>query len=180
MKIRDRLEAMLAFFVVGAVLVMVLPFLFLALLFKLFMTPFDYIKYKRSRYQQDYPRRYSWLSKPHMDNEPYTAIKESHLPVEYIKWREEYDLNGYFVYQDILLNFDEPLFFDSKKGLWLWWPGEKAEEENSENNDNEEDVDNTDDCLTVEDLKDFLLDEFRNNISGARANKFYFSTIEGR
>ena len=99
-------------------LIIFLPFFLLYLLFKLLSTPFDYIKYKKSRYQKDFPHKYTWLREPHIDNAPYTAIKENELPVEYIKWSEDYDIGGYFVYKDILLDFTEPFFFDEEKKLF--------------------------------------------------------------
>ena len=109
MKIKDNIKEKL---ILTFVLILCLPFCFLFLFFKLLATPFDYIKYNRSRYQKDFPHKYSWLKEPHFDNAAYTAIKESALPVEYIKWSEAYDLCGYFIYKDILLDFTEPLFFD--------------------------------------------------------------------
>jgi hypothetical protein len=107
------------------------------------------------------------LSTLHIDNKPYTAIQEHYLPVEYIKWRAEYDLNGFFVYKDVLLDFSEPFFFDKEKGLWLWWPQQDEDA-------GEDDFDNTDDCLSVEALSEFLLDEFQTNIPGRKCNRVVF------
>ena len=176
MKIKDGMEKVLAFFVIGVVFIVLLPFLLLYFLYKFFMTPFDYIKYKRSRYQQDYPHKYTWLSTPHMDSKAYEAIKDNNLPVEYIKWSEDYELNGYFIYKDILLNFTEPLFFDKKKGLWLWWPSDNGEDEVSEDDESEDDADydNTDDCLGVDELKAFILDDFQNHILGRDCRSVVF------
>ncbi len=180
MKAKENISANLALtfciFVFILFLIPFLPFFLLFLLFKILATPFDYIKYKRSCYQQDFPHKYKWANEPHTDNVPYTAIKKNNLPVEYIKWHEDYDMLGYFVYQDTMLVFHEPLFFDEKKGLWLWWPGEKEEEPTTEESENEEsyDADNTDDCLSVEDLKEFLLDDFRNHVSGRECKKVVF------
>ena len=176
MKAKENISANLVLIFCIFVFILFLPFLLLYLLFKILATPFDYIKYKRSCYQQDFPHKYKWANEPHTDNEPYTAIKKNNLPVEYIKWHEDYDMLGYFVYQDTMLVFHEPLFFDEEKGLWLWWPGEKEEEPTTEESENEEsyDADNTDDCLTVEDLKEFLLDDFCNHISGRECKKVVF------
>lgn len=176
MKTKERIIEGLLFGLLTVICIIALPFLLVYLLFKLLATPFDYIKYKRSLYQQDFPRKYKWLSEPHIDNEAYTAIKENHLPVTYIKWREDYELNGAFLYKDILLDFTEPFFFDEKKALWLFWPGAKDAEEVAEEDEREDlaDDENTDDCLTVEDTQDYLLEEFRSNIAGYACNRVVF------
>ncbi len=161
-----------------AVFILFLPFLLLYLLYKLIIMPLDYVKYKKSRYQQDFPRKYRWLSTPHVDNEPYTAIKEKELPVEYIKWREDYDLNGYFIYKDILLDFNEPLFFDKKKGLWLSWIGQENEDDESDEVEDikadDSDYENTDDCLSVDETKAYIIEEFAKNVSGRECNNVVF------
>ena len=176
MKVKENISANLVLTFCILVFILFLPFLLLYLLFKILATPFDYIKYKRSCYQQDFPHKYKWADGIHADNTPYTAIKENNLPVEYIKWHEDYDMPGYFVHKDIMLIFHEPLFFDEEKGLWLWWPGESETDTTAESDGNEEPIyeDNTDDCFSVEDLKEFLLDDFRNHISGRKCKKVVF------
>jgi len=173
MKIKDRIgrffEYFVSFLVLSVIFILFLPFLLLYFLYELLMTPFHYIKYKRSLYQQDFPHQYSWLATPHIDNKIYTAVKENNLPIEYIKWREEYDLNGYFVYQDILLVFEEPFFFDKKRGLWLIWPGKGCDEE-SEDIDDEE-YENTDDCLSVDEAKTYILEKFCEDVPGRECNR---------
>lgn len=154
---------------IGFLCVFFLLLLLPLLLLRILATPYAYFRFKRSRYQQDFPQKFRLLSTPHMDDKPYTAIQELHLPIEYIKWREEYDLDGYFVYKDVLLNFSEPFFFDKEKGLWLWWP--QQEEDDDEDDD---DFENTDDCLAVEALSEFLLDEFQKNIIGRKCNRIVF------
>jgi hypothetical protein len=112
-----------------------------------------------------------------MDNKAYTAIKENDLPVEYIKWREDYDLNGFFVYKNILLDFNDPFFFDEEKKIWLCWMDENEEEEQSEyeeDTDEETNEDNTDDCLTVEETEKHILEEFHINVSGRVCNRVVF------
>lgn len=176
MKIKDCISNISEFVFFSVIFIIFLPFCLIYLLFNLLATPFDYIKYKRSLYQQDFPQKYKWLSGPHADNEVYTIIKENNLPIDYIKWREDYDLNGYFLYKDILLNFTEPLFFDKKRGLWLFWPSENGADEIAENDKSSEDIDydNTDDCLTVEATKEFIIEQFRNNITGRECNQVVF------
>lgn len=176
MKIKEASSTALGTVFVSLIFIVFLPFFLLYLLFKLLATPFDYVKYKRSRYVKDFPHRYKWLATPHVDNEPYTAIKENSLPVEYIKWHEDYEMPGYFVYGDILLNFSEPFFFDKKKGLWLCWQSDKnwEEEEERECEDLIEDEENTDDCLTVEEAQAYVLDEFHTNTAGRECRKVVF------
>ena len=149
----------------------VIPIALLYLLYKLLITPFDYIRYKHSRYQQDFPHRYSWLSEPHPDNDVYTAIKRNNLPVEYIKWSEDYDLCGYFVYKDILLDFTEPFFFDEERKIFLQFPDEAESEEVA---DAEEATEGDNRCLTVEETKKLILDGFRNSVPERECHKIVF------
>jgi len=152
-------------------LILFLPVIIGYLLFKLVMTPVDYAKYKRSRYQQDFPRKYKWLMEPHIDNIPYTLVKESDLPIEYIKRKDEYDLPGYFIFKDALLNFSCPFFFDSQKRLLLCYP-EDAGKAGSLGDDI--DSDNTDDCLTLDEASSLFLDQLRENTSGRVCRKVVF------
>ena len=179
MKIKDNIaEKLLVVFCI-VVLIIFLPFFLLYLLFKLLSTPFDYIKYKKSRYQKDFPHKYTWLREPHIDNAPYTAIKENELPVEYIKWSEDYDIGGYFVYKDILLDFTEPFFFDEEKKLFLCLPDSKdAEEVSYDESDDSQDTElketNADECLTVDGMKELILGLFRDNAPNRECNRIVF------
>ncbi len=175
MKLKELVSNIGAFVLFGGLFIIFLPFILLYFLFKLIITPYDYIKYKRSRYQQDFPYKYSWLRQPHVDNEIYTIIKDNGLPIEYIKWQEEYELPGSFLYRDALLVFFEPLFFDKKKGLWFLWMGGNADEAaNPEDEGEEYDEDNTDDCVEAEDAKAVLMEELCNNGSGRKCNRVVF------
>lgn len=153
------------------IIIIVLPIALIYLLFKFFATPFDYVKYKRSRYQRDFPHKYSWLIEPHFDNDVYTAIKENNLPVEYIKWSEDYNLCGYFVYKDILLDFIEPFFFDKEEKQYFCLADvtytNKLEDESYEE-------DNGGKRLTVEDAKTFILDGFHSNVPGRECHRIVF------
>ena len=179
MKIKDSIaEKLLVVFCIVAFIIF-LPFFLLYLLFKLLSTPFDYIKYKKSRYQKDFPHKYTWLREPHIDNAPYTAIKENDLPVEYIKWSEVYDIGGYFVYKDILLDFTEPFFFDEEKKLFLCLPDSKdAEEVSYDESDDSQDTElketNADECLTVDGMKELILGLFRDNAPNRECNRIVF------
>ena len=179
MKIKDSIaEKLLVVFCIVAFIIF-LPFFLLYLLFKLLSTPFDYIRYKRSRYQKDFPHKYTWLREPHIDNAPYTAIKENELPVEYIKWSEDYDIGGYFVYKDILLDFTEPFFFDEEKKLFLCLSDSKdAEEVSYDESDDSQDTElketNADECLTVDGMKELILGLFRDNAPNRECNRIVF------
>ena len=179
MKIKDSIaeKLLVVFFTVAFIIF--LPFLLLYLLFKLLSTPFDYIKYKKSRYQKDFPHKYTWLREPHIDNAPYTAIKENDLPVEYIKWSEDYDIGGYFVYKDILLDFTEPFFFDEEKKLFLCLPGSRdAEEVSYDESDDSQDTElketNADECFTVDGMKELILGSFRVDVPNRECNRIVF------
>lgn len=171
-------EKILPLFCIVAFIIF-LPFFLLYLLFKLLWTPFGYIKYKKSWYQKDFPHKYTWLREPHTDNAPYAAIKENALPVEYIKWSEDYNLSGYFVYKDILLDFTEPFFFDEEKKLFLCLPDSKDAEEVSydESDDSQNtklDEDNTDQCLTVDGMKELILGQFHYNVPNRECKRIVF------
>ena len=131
------------------------------LMVKLLMQPFYYIKFKRSPYQQDFPCKYQWPGELHVDHMPYAVIKENGLPVEYIKPAGEYARSGYFVYKDMILVFCEPFFFDEDKKAWLFWPG-KGETESGE--EPEETEDDTADCVTVEEGKNWILKQFHSEV----------------
>ena len=152
--------------------IIVVPIALIYLLFKLFATPFDYIKYKRSRYQQDFPHKYTWLSEPHFDSDAYTAIKENALPVEYIKWSEDYNHRGYFLYKDILLDFTEPFFFDEEKKIFFRYFDEDEAEETA--NDEKTEDDDSDKCMTVEETTEFALGQFRDNVPGRECHRIVF------
>ncbi len=177
MKIKEQISEKLSLIFVVSICIVFLPFFLLYLLFKLFSTPFDYIRYKRSRYQKDFPHKYTWLREPHIDNEAYTAIKENGLPIEYVRLFEDYDIHGNFVYKDTLLWFYFSVFFDKDKKQWLWWPGDKNEEDEASSYSYDEDdidCDNTDDCLSVDELKTFILDEFNNSAKTQECHRVVF------
>lgn len=175
MKIKEILSNIGVWILVVLVLMVFMPINLLLLLYKLVCTPFSYIQYKRSRYQRDFPHKYKWLDTVHNDNPPYTVIKDHNLPIEYIKWSEDYDVSGYFVYNDVLLDFTEPFFFDKRKGLWLCWQGQEVEED-FEDSDSEQmdDEENTDDCLTVENTGELILSDFHNRTQGYACNRVVF------
>lgn len=157
------------------IFVLFLPFFLLYLLIKLLLTPIGYLNYKSSRYQKDFPHKYSWLRDPHIDNDAYTAVKEKELPIEYIKWSEDYDVSGYFVYKDILLDFGEPFFFDEEKGVFLCLPSAREEDNGqTEESTNEDEGGNADACLTVEGTRELILDGFKARFPEKECNRVLF------
>ena len=75
-------------------LIFFLPFLLLVLVVCILYTPIDYIKFKRSAYQKDFPRKYKWLCGRHVDNRIYTIIKENDLPISYLRFYDDYESWG--------------------------------------------------------------------------------------
>ena len=185
MKIRECLENVFGCLVVSVLFLVFLPFLLVFFLVKLIMTPYEYIKYRHSRYQKDFPKAYTWMATPHRDDPIYTVIKEENLPIEYIKCYEVYDQIGFFVFRDLLLCFHEPLFFDADRGVWVSYaedlcpvetPDEDGETfeslEYSEGDDPEED--DTLDRLSFEESVDLLLRAFREHAGGRECSRCVF------
>ena len=142
------------------------------LIFKFITMPFNYYKYKHSQYQKDFPHKFNFLDPFHIDNIPYSIIKEKQLPIQYIKWSEEYNMHGYFIYKDILLDFTEPFFFDPETNTFTFNPEEEVEEKNED--DNNQDNDDAEKCLSVEETKTFVLNDVHENIQGCECKKVVF------
>lgn len=102
-------------------LVLLIPVLVVYLIFKLLWMPVAYIKVKRSLYHKAFPSKFSLFDGLHVDSEPYAAIVENDLPVEYVKHSGDYTYRGYFIYKDTLLCFSEPVICDADKGIWYSW-----------------------------------------------------------
>ena len=60
-------------------IIIFLPICLLLFIGAILYTPIDFIKFKRSTYQKDFPRKYKWLCGRHTDNGIYTTIKENTL-----------------------------------------------------------------------------------------------------
>ena len=168
MKIKEALERIFWYLCITVVVIISLPLLRLYLIFKLITMPFDYMKYKKSLYQRDFPQKYKWLSTPHADNDVYTIIKENNLPVEYIKWCDYYEVRGYFVYKNILLCFDEPIIFDKNKGVCF-----DLDEDVNDKFECEADSDSYEDN-TIEGIKALMLDDFHKNVPGRECDQILF------
>ena len=169
MTAKEKLGDAATTILVWVVITLCIPLMFLVLLGQFLLTPITYIRFKKSQYQKDFPRKFSLFCGVHPDNEVYTIVKKNDLPVEYMKYNEDYDLFGYFVSGDILLNFTEPFFYDEKKKVWLFWPG-KEEREPMEI-DEEADEDNTDDCVGVEVAKELMLQRFAADVAGRECRR---------
>ena len=171
MKIKDGEDLIMYLFV----FIIILPIALIYLFFKLLLTPVDYIRYKRTRYQRDFPHKFTWLVDSHFDNGVYTVIKENALPVEYIKWSKDYYERGYFVYKNILLDFTEPFLYDEEEKAFFLVPDENGEETAQlEASDENMDVREKEDRLTVSEAKEKLLKEFRQNVPGRECGRIVF------
>ena len=172
MKFKDsfgsQLLAIICFIFILAILIPVALFI---LIFKFITIPFSYYKYTHSQYQKDFPHKFNFLDPFHIDNIPYSIIKENELPIQYIKWSKEYDLYGYFIYKDILLDFTEPFFFDPETNIFRFDPEEEAEEKSE---DEQDDIDDVENCLSVEETKAFVLNGFHNNTQDRECKQVVF------
>ena len=169
MTVKERIGNVASTALLWIVILLFLPLMLLAFLGYLLYWPIAHIKIKRSRYHKDFPRKITFACGLHPDNEVYTIVKENDLPVEYIKQDEEYYLPGYFVCGDTLLNFTEPFFYDEKKKVWLFWPGE--EEKEPMEIDENEDEDNTDDCVAIDVAKELMLQQFAADVPGRECRR---------
>lgn len=140
------------------------------LIFKFITMPFNYYRYRHSQYQKDFPHKFNFLDPLHIDNIPYSIIKENELPIQYIKWSKEYYMYGYFIYKDILLDFTEPFIFDPETNTFTFNPEEEAEE----TTEDEQDIDAAHNCLSVEETKAFVLNDFHNNIQERECKQVVF------
>ena len=102
--------------------ILLFPVALIFLLGLLIITPFDYLKYKRTQYYKDTHEKYSWLCTSSCYINLYDSIKKENLPIEY--YRCDYSPitgYGYFVYRDTLIlndyESDEP-YYDTEKNIW--------------------------------------------------------------
>jgi hypothetical protein len=86
----------------------------------LFYTPFDYFKYKRTRFYKDTKQKYSWLCMSSYYIKLYDLIKNENLPIDYYPCDYSFVMGyGYFVYKDTLILNDYSPCYDAKKNIWL-------------------------------------------------------------
>ena len=100
--------------------IILFPVVLLFLLGLVIITPFDYFKYKKSRYYKDTKEKYSWLCTSSYYIKFYDMIKNENLPIDF--YRCNYvPITGYgfFVYKDILILNDYEPCYDQEKNVWL-------------------------------------------------------------
>ena len=97
------------------------PIILLFMLFILIATPFDYLKYKRTRYYKDTKEKYSLFCAKSYYIELYGLIKEENLPIDYYRCNNGCFITGYgfFVHKDILILSGDALCYDEEKNIWL-------------------------------------------------------------
>ena len=154
-------------------LIIFLPFILLVLVVCILYTPIDYIIFKRSAYQKDFPRKYKWLCGRHVDNRIYTIIKENDLPISYLRFYDDYESAGDFLYKDIALNFSQPFFFDDEKEEWLFWSDNDGDNGTEDAEDAETDY-NTDDCLTEAEASEHILGQFKEQYPNVACTQTVF------
>ena len=173
MKFKDTFGSqLLAGIVLIFIFAILIPVGLFLLIFKFITMPFNYYKYRNSHYQKDFPHKFNFLDPFHIDHIPYSIIKENELPIQYIKWSKEYHLYGYFIYKDILLDFTEPFFFDPETNTFTFNPEEEVAE--AKEDDNNQDIDDVENCLSVEETKAFVLNEFHNSVKQYECKQVIF------
>ena len=173
MKLKNVISNIFPNILVSILIIVFLPFILLLLIGCILYTPIDYIKFKRSAYRKDFPRKYKWLCGRHVDNRIYTIIKENNFPISYLRFYDDYELAGDFLYKDIALNFSQPFFFDDKREEWLFWPHNDGDNE-AENAENVEIEDNTDDCLTEAESREYILGQFKEQYPNVACTQMVF------
>ena len=173
MKLKNVISNITLNAILYSLLIIFLPFLLLGLVVYILYTPIDYIKFKRSAYQKDFPRKYKWLCGRHVDNRIYTIIKENDLPISYLRSYDDYELAGNFLCKDIALEFSQPFFFDDKKEEWLFWPHTDTRNE-TEDTEDAEFEDNTDSCMTEEESREYILGQFKEQYPNVACTQMVF------
>ena len=155
-KISEFLKAAMTCVVLTVIAAILGPVLLVGSLIDL---PIDYIRFKRSRYQKDFPRKYSSWCGPHIDNALYTIVKERELPIRYFRQNHlNYEKSGWFLYNDILLDFGHSMFEDETRNVLCKY-FTKDEEDLPET---EEDTDD-EDLLSVAAQKRDAMDAFHRH-----------------
>lgn len=96
-----------------------LPVVALFLIGLLIVAPFDYFKYKKSRYYKDTKEKYSFPCASSYYIKFYDMIKNENLPIDF--YRDGVTITGYgfFVYKDILILNDYEPCYDEDENIWL-------------------------------------------------------------
>ena len=100
--------------------VLLFPVAIVFLLGLLLITPFDYLKYKRTRYYKDTKEKYTWLCTSSYYISFYDLIQKANLPIAYYRYDKEPTTGyGFFVYKDILILNDYEPCYDEERNIWL-------------------------------------------------------------
>ena len=103
------------------IMIVLFPVILLFLLWVLLYTPFDYLKYKKSRYYNDTKEKYSWFCAFSAYIKFYDLIKKENLPIDFYRCSDTPVTGyGFFVYKDTLIlnDYEEPCY-DEEKNIWL-------------------------------------------------------------
>lgn len=112
-------DALMSFFY-AILLILASP---VVLIWLVFATIHDYIKYKKTRYYKDTHERYSWLCAQSYYVSFYDSIKSAGLPIDYYRDRTiKLTGYGYFIFNDVLILCDydsDILYFDKDNNEWM-------------------------------------------------------------
>lgn len=100
--------------------ILLIPVVAIFLLLLILVTPFDYLKYIRTRYYKDTKEKYSWFCTNSYYIGLYDLIKKENLPIDYYPCKEGSVAGyGYFVCRDTLILNDYEPCYDAEKQTWL-------------------------------------------------------------
>lgn len=107
------------------------PFIILFLIGVAFYTPFDYYKYRRSRYFKDTNERYGIFLRSCTPFKIYNAIKEENLSIEYLRHKKSEHLTREFFYcGDTLITYGwAPEYDEDNKKWYVFATKEKEDDE---------------------------------------------------
>lgn len=88
-------------------------------IFVIFYLPYEFVKYRRSAFFRDIGAKYSPFITLTENYKAYVLIEKKDLPVTFFRGRSPEPYSGYFVYRDILLIFDEILFWCEEADEWM-------------------------------------------------------------
>lgn len=91
-----------------------LPIILLIAIIFLIHTPFDYIKYRRTRYYKDTKEKYRWLAGMTNFICLYDAIREADLPIQYHTCTDGCE---YLLYKNILILNEYAPCYDSDRNI---------------------------------------------------------------
>ena len=99
--------------------ILLFPVSVIVMLCLVVVTPFDYLKYKRTQYYKNTGTKYTFLAGMSPRVKLYEVIKKEQLPIDF--YRDETGLteDGYFLYRDtLILNDYVDLCYDEERNRW--------------------------------------------------------------